>query len=330
MTSLVTLVAIVTGYFRGWIRDEQKNSLLNDLDHQIIEFISRREATYPRNDRDPSRDALERFVLSLSDQQLASGVAILSIGYIQHCSLSSYHFFVIVALAWFSSTTHLSTLSVLQYQLNRNAVLKYTRIIGMILVYTMLMVGLLVIYVDEWFQVPVQCRLENMSSALGSKRPLTNLVAVFLMGFLTFSYLSKLLGLIYPAFHVFKKTGISTSRRNTCRKKLRHLSNLNFPSVIIKTWQFISLFNYVFLEFMDSFLWQICWMLFGNIFGIRFIIWARQVVRSHIIIIPPDAETELSFGQLLALLLLIIPLFAAVEAYEGKRNLDVKHDFIPD
>lgn len=59
--------------------------------------------------------ALRRIVLMFSDQQVVTGIALLASGYAQLSSgISNYHWQMLVYLAWFSSLTHLSTLTVLR------------------------------------------------------------------------------------------------------------------------------------------------------------------------------------------------------------------------
>lgn len=54
-------------------------------------------------------------VVMLSDQQLVTGVAILISGFSQiKCSLSVFHWTIIISLAWFSAVTHMSALTFLQ------------------------------------------------------------------------------------------------------------------------------------------------------------------------------------------------------------------------
>ena len=75
-------------------------------------------------------------------------------------------------------------------------------------------------------------------------------------------------------------------------------------------------FNFVYIEFLDSFLWQIVWPFFGNLYGVQQLVWARKYVRDHVTI--EGDENQLNFGQLLALFLLVLPLLASVEAYYGR------------
>ena len=59
--------------------------------------------------------ALQEAVLTFSDSQVITGIAILISGYTQlHGGLAAYHWQIVVDLAWFSSITHLTTLTCLR------------------------------------------------------------------------------------------------------------------------------------------------------------------------------------------------------------------------
>lgn len=65
--------------------------------------------------RETWTQAMKASVLTFSDTQLITGAAILLCGYTQLADgLSSYHWEMVVCLAWFSSLTHLATLSSLR------------------------------------------------------------------------------------------------------------------------------------------------------------------------------------------------------------------------
>jgi hypothetical protein len=75
---------------------------------------------------------VESMVLMFSDQQLVTGIGILVSGYTQlPCSLSAYHWQVIVHLARFSSLTHLTTLTALQVFFFKYHILAYWRVFFM-------------------------------------------------------------------------------------------------------------------------------------------------------------------------------------------------------
>lgn len=76
--------------------------------------------------------AIQKAVLSFSDQQAVTGISILASGYSQlKCGLSVYHWVTIVNLAWFSSLTHLTTLTVLRKYFQTRPALRLWRLIGM-------------------------------------------------------------------------------------------------------------------------------------------------------------------------------------------------------
>ncbi|KAL6714832.1 hypothetical protein ACLMJK_007092 [Lecanora helva] len=74
-------------------------------------------------------------------------------------------------------------------------------------------------------------------------------------------------------------------------------------------------FNFVLSELLDSLLWEILLLFFNNIYGIRQLIWARVYVRNSVRV--QGDENEWGFGQVLALLLLALPVLAAAEARRG-------------
>ena len=326
VTSVITLLVIIAGYLLDAIRDEEEDGLLNDLDHQVIrrvrsllQRVTRRslpELGYKRS----RRDALERFVLVLSDQQIVTGLSICIIGYSKHCTMSSYHFFMVVALTWFSSTTHLSTLSLLQHYFRTHTGLKYARLVGMFALYIMLMVGMIVLYTTQSFQVPVQCRLEKLT--LHGTPPVNYATAIVLFSYLTLTYLSKLACLSIPS----RRTKLQTS---FARRKYYHdrTSRTRYPgptTIVTSAHRVLATFLFAYIEFLDSFLWQIILLVFGNFYGIRQLYWVLYVVRGSINIMQGN-ERDFGFGQLLALLLLALPCLAAVEASSGMLHRGMRY-----
>jgi hypothetical protein len=80
--------------------------------------------------RDNHLEAVGQFILSLSDQVLATGLAILVAGVSNECRLSIFEFNIDVSLGWFSITTHLATLSLLHEYFLRNTVVRNWRLLG--------------------------------------------------------------------------------------------------------------------------------------------------------------------------------------------------------
>lgn len=86
----------------------------------------------------------DKCVLALSDQQIVTGIAILASAYSQlHRGLSMYHFQMAIYLAWFSTLTHLSTLTFLRRHLDGNNYIRLLRLCLMVVLGLMLAVALI-------------------------------------------------------------------------------------------------------------------------------------------------------------------------------------------
>jgi hypothetical protein len=76
--------------------------------------------------------AMEKSVLILSDTQLVTGLAILIAGYSQlSCGITSYHWQIMVYVAWFSSFTFLSAMAFLEGFFLANNSLRLIRVFFM-------------------------------------------------------------------------------------------------------------------------------------------------------------------------------------------------------
>ncbi|KAH8679301.1 hypothetical protein BGZ61DRAFT_481353 [Ilyonectria robusta] len=87
--------------------------------------------------------AFEKSILSMCDIQILTGLGILISGYADLCNgISSYHFQLIGQLAWFSNVTHIASLTVLRRYLHRRRVEKWTRLVLMFILSTMLIAAM--------------------------------------------------------------------------------------------------------------------------------------------------------------------------------------------
>lgn len=372
-TSMITLIAIVIGYFTNAIpslesepsaqtttilhkeentENHERNFSQNKLDEQLIRVFHKiikvprgPDDEKPRGDKKQQamdkrkRDSFENFILTLSDQQLITGLAILIIGFLRRRLLSSYHFIIITCMAWFSSVTHLSSLTVLEGYFEKYTRLKYARLLAMLTLFIMLFIALLAFYSNHPFQVSLQCRFEHMQWYLNrneaikdgvkvSDRAKTRYIcAVCVMFTLSATWLWKSMRLLLPVKYqpkVFRNDKSAERRSKFYADKLERLSRSNASATSQRSQRYIFLFSFVYAEFFGSFLWQIVWLYFLNFYGIRQLFWAKQIVGG---VAPSkhrkfqEKERELGFGQLLALLLLALPLLAAIETYTGKYRL---------
>jgi cytochrome c oxidase subunit IV len=94
---------------------------------------------------------LRKLVLAFSDTQLVTGIAILAGAFSQlRCGIQAYSWQIVVYLAWFSSCTHMSTLTVLRSYFREHRVLRISRLIGMLITVVMLIVALVPTASQNW------------------------------------------------------------------------------------------------------------------------------------------------------------------------------------
>jgi hypothetical protein len=111
----------------------------------------------------------EKVLLSLSDTQLLTGIAILIAGYLK-CNISVYHSTIVADLAWFASGTHLASLTTLKHYLRRYPATKAVRVVLLLV-----MAGLflaLTIYQGhrDWYKstpIPAQCLFADGVKKIG-------------------------------------------------------------------------------------------------------------------------------------------------------------------
>lgn len=76
--------------------------------------------------------ALETTIISFSDQQVLTGISIIIGGLSQlEWGLAVYHFQAVGNLAWFSTMTHILTLTVLREKMRSNKIIRILRIVLM-------------------------------------------------------------------------------------------------------------------------------------------------------------------------------------------------------
>ncbi|KAK3293969.1 uncharacterized protein B0H64DRAFT_177108 [Chaetomium fimeti] len=179
VTATLTVLTVVFGYLSGSLGDES----MTDFDRAVIKSMRRsfrargKSSSSPANSStDLSTDssnikeaprseawkqAVSRFILALSDQQLVTGLAILCSGVINQKTLTVWEFHMVLSLAWFSTTSHLATLDALRTYLKAHAVIRDVRVFGMVCVLVFLLytfvVSLVASYGSLAYTSPIQC-----------------------------------------------------------------------------------------------------------------------------------------------------------------------------
>ena len=359
LTSVITIASIIYGY----VSDSLPTWYLNEVDAAIlaryqvswrsktlaprlwsslknlIRIVLRRpdKSSSKPLDRDDRTEALTRFILALSDQQLVTGLAILIGALGSRCTISSYEFLVVVSLAWFSSTTHLATLDVLREYFIQNQVVRNVRVIGMVAMMILLSFGLIVevAYYEGSPAMPLQCAISGLSWNNDDYALSDELIStIFTILFLTVSYASRI-GHLFDDEHSQNRPSYSNRERF-----LRLILLLRHPKLNVDADAYRRIIKEVVSEkrtsdrkkmlekakesmksaptylvglqgYSGSFLSNIPALLFGLSYGISQV----SVVRWFN---PPDmteAADTMSFGQIVPLFLLILPALAAAEIY---------------
>ena len=164
-TAYLTLIIVSVYYVIGYVPDEY----LNSIDRGIINTLWRQAHSRPARIWEPT---LRAAVLMFSDQQLVTGLALLISGYAQlRCGIQAYHWQMIIYLAWFSSLTHLTTLTILRQFFRDNPAPRLWRAVLMLVMVTLLGIALLPSG-DIWWDaaLPALCYFRRLVARSPEKR----------------------------------------------------------------------------------------------------------------------------------------------------------------
>lgn len=291
-------------------------------------------------------EALSRFIFSLSDQQLVTGLAILIAALTNRCLISFYEFNIMISLAWFSSTIHLATLDVLQEYLVANPVIRNWRVLGMVSLMAMLLFGLL--FQGAYFsnvKLPLQCVI--------NEGPKPTFATICVLSFILVAYFSRILPLYDPAKakttlpEWLGRKGLKLSLSHECRRlqisaevydqllekvllenmlrlRSKWISDLKIRTRPTKSAKkskdYDPIVSFATNDYYESFLSQIPFLFFGISSGITQVVTFRWLLAPDI----KGSVDEMDFGQIMPLLLLALPIFAASEIYYESRQLSEK------
>ncbi|GAB7365969.1 hypothetical protein MBLNU230_g7297t1 [Neophaeotheca triangularis] len=137
-----TFAAVLGAYVLGMVEPEQ----LAPVDERVMRIRSR-VAQYPSLHR-----ALRQTILVVSDQQIVTGIAIMTAGFVglRSGDMTVYHYQIVIYLAWLSSSVHLSALTLLRPHLRDHPGTRAWRLLGMVVLFIMLVVGLVPTVSYDW------------------------------------------------------------------------------------------------------------------------------------------------------------------------------------
>lgn len=277
---------------------------------------------------------LERFVLSLSDQQLVTGIAILSAGWIRHTQEKLYHFAMIMDLAWMSSNTHLLTLGVLHDYFVKHREMRYWRLTLMVCNFVMLFVANVYSGTSTWyddFAYPAQCEFDavNQDPSWIGGEPAR--YAYSNAGLLMYGYVRGIVGLFpgiwkpvtsYYKGHFLRPLDRYFDSGIRHHSKLLHLDQtlsvrltrllLGLILVLYEVAYTVvqTVFHIITSSAWSVLVMQTFWFAYGN-WGV----WSdRAYARTYM----EGDEDKWGFGQLVPLLLIGLPLLSIMDNYYGQ------------
>ncbi|SPO02569.1 uncharacterized protein DNG_05242 [Cephalotrichum gorgonifer] len=358
-SSVITILAVLVAYLTNSLDEERMNVLDRRIVGAFITFWKRRPLktwtwtgtapprTLSELDHEHARrarqEAFTRFILALSDQQLVTGLAILIGGVAGQNRLSIYEFSVVLSLAWFSSTTHLATLDALREYLKENRRIRDVRVGAMLatlvlLVYTF---GVTVAAIPLDNRLPVQCVFAERGGpppdgqGEGDGAPAIGIsglsVAAFLLALLLvlWAYASRVWKLYFEdgevqvwCLSVFGRTAPAKERDST-PSRLRAIREYAADKQVEKLLAIRSSRGYLprtfhALEYLTagSVLDTIPGIAFSFSYGVAQLALYRWSSAPEL---TPESS-DMGFGQILPVFLLVLPFLAAGEAHYDYKS----------
>jgi hypothetical protein len=358
---MLTVLTVALGYLSGSLSDES----MTDFDRTVIQSARHRCRPVKRffqcssspsptdlftdsyNEKEAPRSeawkqAVSRFILALSDQQLVTGLAILVSGAINQQRLTTWEFYMVLSLAWFSTTSHLATLDALRTYLKAHTVIREVRVFGMVCVLAFLLYTFVISVKAACFfadyTYPIQCVIvHQLKSAEPDWYELLGWVTA--MCIIVSEYCTRITGLYsdHGLMAPLLYRRIRLQWHGILADKAPHLSPDQALQVLLASSRTRRLDSIVDLEsrqearqqrvmracklaFLqgDYMLWGSFFMSLGGVafslsYGITQLVMYRWAWAPSL----EEGMDSMGFGQIMAVFLLVLPFLAAAETYYG-------------
>lgn len=284
----------------------------------------------PQLPREQREEAITRFVLGFSDQQLARGLAILIAALANRCHLTVYEYRISFVLAWFSATIHVATLKILSEYFYAHPIVRNWRVIGIVTFLSLITVfqAFLIRAGDaDWGRL-IQCIIDGQVPYLTIDSYQATL-DVYVLIWLLYIYISHTIAL----FRDPHETSSSGWRILKTTNQWKEGPSYKMPP---ETWKIlvqnawlqqdimlsfrVSLetqrYQHSYRKYRHSLLSYLPTIVFSLVFGISQMIvitWLENPKTT-------DDVRRMGFGQVVALALLAIPALTAAEIYNGKLS----------
>ncbi|KAF7917177.1 uncharacterized protein EAE98_010282 [Botrytis deweyae] len=304
--------------------------------------------------------ALGNVILNFCDQQVVLGIAVLIAGVSQLSSgLDSYHWQTVLNLAWFSSFTHILTLTALRAENRSNNKIKVIRVVAMGVLAVILMC---MVYTAGWvsgkvvkvssedsknsppMSFPAWCLFRPeipwmwQNHLLDIQYNWTYVVLAFLI--LVFSYSTRALLLYFESigqvmtlvakFLWFDKLAglFGITNMKSIGSRLNGMGRRKWSYRLLRSLYAISL---ACRQTFDSTIWELGWLSFALVWGTVRIFTVRELPNSQDNLDSSESmsailseENDWGFGQVLGLSLMILPLLKAYSSPPDAMSLRKK------
>ena len=262
-TAYLTMLIMVAYYFLDYV----PNHFMSRIDKGLVDFVWRKAIAKPSVKWEHT---LRYAVLTYSDQQLVTGIAILAGAFSQlGCGLAIYSWQIVVYLAWFSSLTHLTTLTFLRQFFRSHPAARVWRVSLMMIMFGMLITGLLPTgsYLYRGQSQQAICVFQGLASPgtgysfLDGPVQLVQMIISIIV--LVLSYFTRLIKLFNPASDLSTRW-IRTKPGNAIKSRLARANRRKAAAEFKLFWRLISMILetiYVMLracfDIYESILWEV-------------------------------------------------------------------------
>lgn len=272
------------------------------------------------------RPIIDRVLLALSDQQVITGLAVLMAGFIKHGSISVYHFSVVGDLAWFAATTHLITLDVLRNHFRDRPGSRNIRVLLISTLGAFLLANVVLEGHEKWYEswgFPAQCLFDDLIGHIGGS-PGQWMAANVAM--ISFYYPLMILGVYGEKYdsvvHLVYEEPLKLLNDQVEDRK--NLAKSGAPILVIYWSAFlrVGLISvkrlYIAIGTAIGSMWinllvDLFWLVYG--------IWGISFDRNISDLDMEGNENEMTFGQIIPILMLSLTLLTVHEAFEGKFEI---------
>lgn len=332
LAALITIAAsIVAAILDAAIKDE-KAFLPLLIQRWLRKGLSDKQRAKKRR----WRRIFDRLILNLADQQLVTGFALLICGYLftqQGALHLSAHWNLVVYLSCLSSSTHLACVITLRKHFEQHRRAGILRLIFIILFALLLVPAIVLTPTFRIFLIPFSVKLSRAYEVNNAALAIDGTLKAFVLLYVFFSAVMQLLSDTQDHLKAWITNSLLPSARQWLG--ISHLSSLFqrfFGQKSLRWAEYVQgpiasiLWYFVFLTPCTVFCAQIVFgiVAFAYSFTQKFMqptSTDRNYYKLHqhmICSLNLTAENNWSFGQLLSMILLLLPFLSAWEAYYGK------------